>query len=439
MSFREVNFDGLIGPTHNYSGLALGNLAAAKNAGAVSNPKAAARQGLAKMRALAGLGISQGFLPPHDRPHLRTLRALGFTGSDERVLKHAATVSPDLLANVCSASPMWTANAATTAPSLDAADNRVHFTPANLAGNFHRSIEAETTARILQAAFQSVDHFVHHAPLPGGVHFGDEGAANHGRLAPSHDQPGVHLFVFGEDGQRFPARQKRRASEAVARNHLLDTSHTLFLQQSTAALDAGAFHNDVVCVANGSVLFLHEHTFEDREAAHATIRTAAPFVEIIEAKADAVSLSDAITSYLFNSQLITLDGGEMALVLPTETEANPATRAFVESQLAANNPINRAVYLDVRESMRNGGGPACLRLRVLLSDEELAAVTPGFLLDEEGIRRLENWVERHYRDRLAADDLRDPALMRESFTALDELTQMLSIGSIYDFQREPGA
>lgn len=439
MSFREVNFDGLIGPTHNYSGLALGNLAAAKNAGAVSNPKAAARQGLAKMRALAGLGISQGFLPPHDRPHLRTLRALGFTGSDERVLKQAATVSPDLLANVCSASPMWTANAATIAPSLDAADNRVHFTPANLAGNFHRSIEAETTARILQAAFQSVDHFVHHAPLPGGVHFGDEGAANHGRLAPSHDQPGVHLFVFGEDGQRFPARQKRRSSEAVARNHLLDTSHTLFLQQSTAALDAGAFHNDVVCVANGSVLFLHEHTFEEREAAHAAIRTAAPFVEIIEAKADEVSLSDAITSYLFNSQLITLDGGEMALILPTETEANPATRAFVESQLAANNPINRAIYLDVRESMRNGGGPACLRLRVLLSDEELAAVTPGFLLDEEGIRRLENWVERHYRDRLAADDLRDPALMRESFTALDELTQMLSIGSIYDFQRAPGA
>lgn len=439
MSFHEVSFDGLIGPTHNYSGLALGNLAAAKNAGAVSNPKAAARQGLAKMRALSALGVRQGFLPPHDRPHLRTLRSLGYSGPDERIISQTATLAPDLLANVYSASPMWTANAATIAPSLDTADNRVHFTPANLAGNFHRSIEAETTARILNAAFPSGDHFVHHSPLPGGLHFGDEGAANHGRLAPTHDQPGVHLFVFGEDGQRFPARQKRRASEAVARNHLLDASQTLFLQQSTAALDAGAFHNDVVCVANGPVLFLHEQTFEDREAAHTAIRSAAPFVEIVEAKADQVALEDAITSYLFNSQLITLDGGEMALILPTETEDNPATKAFVDAQLAANNPINRAVYLDVRESMRNGGGPACLRLRVLLSDDELAAVAPGFVLDEAGITRLEDWVDRHYRDRLSPDDLRDPSLMRESFAALDDLTQMLSIGSIYDFQREPGA
>lgn len=435
MAHHEVNFDGLIGPTHNYSGLALGNLAAAKNAGETSNPKTAALQGVAKMRAVAGLGLKQGFLPPHDRPHLSTLRALGFIGTDDHMLAEAARLAPDLLTNAWSASPMWTANAATIAPSVDTADNRVHITPANLAGNFHRSIEADTTARLLAAIFPPGDHFTHHAPLPGGVHFGDEGAANHGRLCEAHDAPGVHLFIYGEDGARFPARQKRRASEAVARNHLLDAGHTLFLQQSTTALDAGAFHNDVVCVANGPVLFCHEHTFEDRVAAHAAIRNAAPYVDIIEAPASDVSLEDAITSYLFNSQLITLDGGEMALVLPTETEANPRTKAFVDAQLAANNPINRALYLDVRESMRNGGGPACLRLRVLLTDAECAAVKPGFILDDDGFAILESWVLRHYRDRIAPDDLADPELMRESFAALDDLTQLFDLGSIYDFQR----
>lgn len=435
MAHHEINFDGLIGPTHNYSGLALGNLAAAKNAGGVSNPKAAALQGVAKMRAVAGLGLKQGFLPPHDRPHLSTLRALGFAGSDVDILASAASEAPDLLSNISSASPMWTANAATVAPSIDAADVCVHFTPANLAGNFHRSIEAETTARLLAAIFPEGEHFTHHAPLPGGVHFGDEGAANHGRLCTSHDQQGVHLFVYGEDGQRFPARQKRRASEAVARNHMLDPARTVFIQQSIEALDAGAFHNDVVCVANGPVLFCHEQSFADRAAAHAALRAAAPFVEIIEAPAASVSLDDAITSYLFNSQLLTLDGGEMALVLPTETEANERTKAFVDTVLAANNPINRALYLDVRESMRNGGGPACLRLRVLLTDDECAAVTPGFILNEEGFDTLEDWVQRHYRDRLSPDDLSDPHLMRESFAALDDLTQLFGLGSIYDFQR----
>ena len=435
--YHEVNFDGLIGPTHNYAGLALGNLAAAKNAGAVSNPRAAVLQGLGKMRALLEMGCVQGFLPPLGRPDLKTLRALGFTGTDAQVIEKTAKSAPQLLANIYSASSMWTANAATVAPSPDTADGKVHFTPANLAGNFHRSIEADTTARLLAAIFPEGDVFTHHAPLPGGVHFGDEGAANHGRLCEAHDQPGMHLFVYGEDGERFPARQKQRASQAVARNHHLIPGRTLFLQQSRTALDAGAFHNDVVCVANGPVLFCHEHTFENRDEAHAAIRAAAPFAEIIEAKASDVPLADAITSYLFNSQLISLPEGEMALVLPTETEQNPATRAFVDKVLAANNPINRALYLDVRESMRNGGGPACLRLRVLLSDDECAAVKPGFLLDETGFAKIEAWVERHYRDRLSPADLADPSLMRESFAALDELTSLFGLGSVYDFQRSP--
>lgn len=435
MGWREANFDGLIGPTHNYSGLALGNVASAKNAGAASNPKAAALQGLAKMRALVELGCIQGFLPPQQRPDLETLRALGFSGSDRSVIETAAKADPALAANIYSASAMWTANAATVTPSPDAPDGKIHFTPANLASNFHRAIETDATARALQVVFADESHFIHHRPIPGGVHFGDEGAANHSRLVREPGERGTHVFVYGEDGARFPARQRRRASEAVARSHGLAPETCVFVQQSRKALDAGAFHNDVVGVANGRVLFIHEESFEDRSGALAAIKAAAPFVEIIEAPTRRITLEDAVSSYLFNSQLISLAGGEMALILPKEAGDNPHTKRFVDDTLAANNPVNRAVYLDVRESMRNGGGPACLRLRVVLSDAERAAVNPNFMLDGERIDRLEAWVRAHYRDRLTADDLRDPDFMEEAFAALDALTQILSLGAYYDFQR----
>lgn len=435
MTHHEINFDGLIGPTHNYAGLSFGNLASQKNKGAASNPRAAVLQGLAKMRAVKTLGLHQGFLPPQDRPSLKTLRALGFSGTDRQVIEKAAKAAPELLANCYAASCMWTANAGTVAPSPDTADGKVHFTPANLATNFHRAIEGDTTARVLKHIFSSDRHFVHHPLLPGGVHFGDEGAANHGRLAKSHGDKGVHLFVYGIDGDKFPARQKLRASEAVARNHLLDAGQTIFVQQSKAALDAGAFHNDVVGVANGTVLFLHEQSFEDRAAAFAAIRKAAPFAEIVEAPKSAVSLEDAISSYLFNSQLLSLPGGEMALVLPKESEENPRVKIFIDETISKNNPINRAIFMDVRESMRNGGGPACLRLRIVLSDDEIAAANPQFLLDDAKFDALEAWATKHYRDRLTPDDLKDPAFMVEALAAIDALTQLLGMGAFYEFQR----
>jgi succinylarginine dihydrolase len=434
MTHKEYNFDGLIGPTHNYAGLSFGNLASATNAGAASNPREAALQGLAKMRAAMALGLGQGFLPPQDRPHLKTLRALGFSGTDKQIIDKAGKAEPQLLANCYAASCMWTANAATVAPSPDTRDGKVHFTTANLAANFHRSIEADTTARVLAHIFDSDKHFTHHPPLPGAMHFGDEGAANHGRLALEHGAMGVHLFVYGEDGQKFPARQKLRASQAVARGHLLDPDKTVFVQQSAAALDAGAFHNDVLGVANGTVLFLHEQSFADREAAYSAIRKAAPFVEIIEAPAAQVSLEDAVQSYLFNSQLVTLPGGEAALIMPVESEENPRVKAFLDETVARNNPINRVIFKNVRESMRNGGGPACLRLRVVLSDEEAAAANQHFILDEAKITKLEAWVKAHYRDRLTPDDLRDPSLMIESFAAMEALTEILGLGDFYDFQ-----
>lgn len=446
MTAYEVNFDGLIGPTHNYAGLSFGNVASADNALQASNPREAALQGLAKMKRLAGLGLVQGVLPPHDRPHLATLRRLGFAGSDEAVLAAGATAEPELLRNVMAASPMWTANAATVAPGADTADGRVHFTPANLAAMFHRALEAETTGRILAAIFADEARFAHHPALPGGSAMGDEGAANHNRFAAHHGAPGVHMFVYGRRGfertaptRKFPARQAREASAAIARLHGLDTAKTVFVRQNPAAIDAGAFHNDVVAVANLNVLFHHERAFADTAKMRAEVQKAAGDLEItfIEVAEDEVPIADAVTSYLFNSQLVSLPGEDgMTLILPIEARETETTRRYLDRLVAAGGPIARAEFLDVRQSMRNGGGPACLRLRVVLTEDELAAVSGAAILDQGLYDALTAWVGRHYRDRLAPDDLADPALMRESFQALDDLTEILKLGSIYDFQRD---
>ena len=131
---------------------------------------------------------------------------------------------------------------------------------------------------------------------------------------------------------------------------------------------------------------------------------------------------------------MTLPGGEMALILPKESEKSPRVKEFLEETLAKNNPINRLIFKDVRESMRNGGGPACLRLRVVLSDKEAVAANQNFILDEAKITKLEDWVRAHYRDSLRPDDLRDPEFMTESLAAMQALTDILAMGGFYDFQ-----
>ena len=443
----EINFDGLVGPTHNYGGLSTGNLASMQNFGGVSNPRAAVLQGISKMRALLEMGLKQGVLPPHERVHIPSLRRMGFTGTDKAILEKAWKQSPALVTNLASASAMWTANAATVSPSSDSADNRVHFTAANLASLFHRSIEAQFTARVLRHIFADTNHFEHHDSLPDGGRMGDEGAANHGRMSKSHDQPGVQLFVYGRsafekqsDQHHFEARQALEASEAVARGHLLDSQRTVFIRQSRAAIDAGAFHNDVVSVTNGQVLLYHELAFEEPEKAIGDIEAACQRCKIdpvfLKVAKEQVPLSDAVESYLFNSQLVTLEDGEMSLILPVNVSENPSAKRWVDECLEADNPITSAQYFDLRQSMRNGGGPACLRLRVVLNGDQQEALGEAGLLDETMCDRLEAWAKKHYREQLAPEELGDPALLDEGRRALDELTQILKLGSIYDFQRQ---
>jgi succinylarginine dihydrolase len=435
---REANFDGLVGPTHHYAGLSFGNVASTRNAKLVSHPKKAALQGLAKAARLRDLGLLQGILPPLKRPRLDTLRALGFSGTDHSVIEKAFRSVPQLLSACYSASSMWVANAATFTPSVDASDGKAHFTAANLSSKFHRSLEPKQTAANLRTIFAG-SSFVHHDPvLP---QFGDEGAANHSRLAPSHGAAGLELFAYGGtvliDGplvkpKKFPARQTLEASNGVATTHALVADRILMIQQNPDAIDAGVFHNDVVAVANENVILLHERAFADQEAVIASVRSAwagvsggAP-LHVLEIADGDVPLDDAIKSYFFNSQLVTISPGRMAMICPEECRETDSVKRTIDALLAGGKtPVKEVHYFDVRESMQNGGGPACLRLRVALTEAEIAEVHPGAWLTADRERELEEWIGKHYRDRLSFDDLGDAKFFLEVQAAMDALEKVL--------------
>jgi succinylarginine dihydrolase len=340
---------------------------------------------------------------------------------------------------------MWAANAATVSPSADCADRRLHASVANLQTMLHRLLEAEQTERTLRRLMPDEARFAVHAALTPHDALSDEGAANHMRLAAGQGAPGVEIFIYGRRASEvragFPARQTLEASQAVARRHGLDSARTVFARQAPQAIDAGAFHNDVVAVAHDQVLFHHEDAFADKAALYAEVRAEAQglFNPIfVEVSRDRVGLEDAVSSYLFNSQLVRLPGAQtLTLIAPTEVRENNKTASVVQEITSrAGAVIGQVEYVEVRESMRNGGGPACLRLRVVMTPLERAAAAQGFFLDDALARKLEAWIKKHYREELAPADLADPALVDETRRALDELTRILPLGGdFYPFQR----
>jgi len=445
----EVNFDGLVGPTHNYAGLSQGNLASMSHKGAISNPRDAALQGLAKMRRLHELGLRQAFLPPLERPSIPTLRRFGFGGTPAEALAGAKAHAPQLLVTACSASAMWTANAATVAPRNDTSDHRTHLTPANLIANVHRSLEAPETSANLLRIFPAGPLFAHSAAVPGTLQLGDEGAANHTRLCPQHEDSGLHLFVYGaaapdreeQRPKRYVARQSLEASMAVARLNQVPQERCVFIRQNPAAIEAGVFHNDVIATGNENVLLYHEEAYVDTPAAIGELsetyrRLFDRELAAVCVPTSRVSLAEAVRSYLFNSQIISLPGKVMLLLAPEECAENGPVRGMVEEIIAdPANPIEAVEYLDLRASMQNGGGPACLRLRVVLDDDSWAAVADGVKVDTEKLEKLEAWIRRHYRDELSASDLADPQFLDECYSALDELTTLIELPELYHFQR----
>ncbi|MBH5323145.1 N-succinylarginine dihydrolase [Aurantiacibacter sediminis] len=414
-NIREINFDGIVGPSHNYAGLSLGNLAATKNAGETSYPRAAALQGIAKMRHNMKMGLAQGFFLPLPRPDTGWLDALA--ADDD--------TNSALVAGAWSASSMWTANAATVSPASDTADGKCHLTVANLVTMPHRSHEWPDTLRQLEVAFADRDHFAVHTAVP--PTFGDEGAANHMRLTPSHGEKGLEVFVYGRTGGRFPARQHEQASRIIARSHGLDPEHTLFVEQAPEAIEAGAFHNDVVAVANENVLFTHEQAFADPAGTYDEIRARCPGVQVVEVPASAVSLADAVSSYLFNAQLLSPPNGEMTLVVPEECRENGAVWSWLQSMLEGNGPIRHVKVVDVRQSMANGGGPACLRLRVVADP---ATVDQCFMLDADKAGLIESVIGKYWPEAIDTGQIGDPSLAETVRTARTRLLEALELSEL---------
>jgi len=411
----EINFDGIVGPSHNYAGLSLGNIASASHKGNASYPRAAALQGIAKMRGNLERGLAQGFLLPLPRPNFGLLRDLA-VGDD---------TNPALVAAAWSASSMWTANAATVSPAPDTGDGRCHLTPANLVTMLHRGQEWRDTQAQLKIAFGDQRHFAVHDAVPSS--FGDEGAANHMRFCDSHDAPGVEVFVYGRPGGRFPARQHEQASRAVARLHGLEPRRCVFIEQNPAAIDAGAFHNVVVAVANEKVLFTHDQAIADPIDAYEAIRAVFPDLHVVEVPESQVSLEEAIRTYLFNAQLVTLPTGEMALVVPSECQESTSVWSWCERMLASNGPIRHVIPVDVRQSMANGGGPACLRLRVVADP---ATVDARFLLDEAKAERIEAVIAQMWPETIQPDEIGTEALAAKVIEAREALLAVLSLDEL---------
>ena len=440
----EVNFDGLVGLTHNYAGLSYGNVASSSHGGLTSSPRAAALQGLEKMMALHRLGLKQAVLPPQERPHIPTLIKLGFNAATEaEIIAKAAQEAPQKLASAYSASSMWVANAATISPYADTADGKTHITPANLTSMFHRSIEVDTTSRVLKSIFAG-DEYEHHPPLSAGSTLSDEGAANHTRFCDAYGEPGVELFVFGTSKTnpslapaKFPARQTLESCQSIASNHGLASSKTIFAQQNPKAIDAGVFHNEVIAVGNRNLLFYHEQAFVNNSEVCDQLSAVFDqgeliFIEVPKAQ---VSLKDAIASYLFNSQLLSVPSTEgTTIIVPTECRDIESVHDYLNKLEAENSAIDRVMYFDLRQSMNNGGGPACFRLRVVMSEALIDCCGTHVFLTDLLYEQLKTWIEAHYRESLVPEDLADPALLEECRRALDELSELLKLGSVYDFQ-----
>lgn len=427
--YTELQCDGLVGPTHNYAGLSHGNVASTANAARTSSPRRAALQGLEKMRLVASLGVPQLVFPPHPRPRLALLREAGFGGEAPAMLSAAEREQPAMLQAAWSASAMWAANMATVSPAPDTEDGRLHVTPANLGSTLHRHQEAPFNYRLLSHVFGACAMV--HAPLPGCLPLTDEGAANHMRLCEAHGEPGMEIFVYGRESRIFPCRQTRHASAALARRH--GVRQAMLVQQHPDAIDAGVFHNDVIAMSNERLLAYHELAFAEEENVIEELKRRFPALLALRVTQEELPLAAAVESYFFNSQLLSLPQGGMALIAPQESANNPYASALFERWRQQDDvPINALYYMDLRESMMNGGGPACLRLRVVLSEEQAARIPKEFFYCNQMHERLEQVINTYYPETISPADMVNEATVLRCRKAVQEIAGIFGISGLYE-------
>lgn len=434
MTFVDAQIDRIVGPTHHFGGLGVGNVASQNHAGQISNPRAAALQGLDKMRLVAGLGVPQLILPPQPRPDFTLLKALGFSGSPAEMLKSALSEDPVILSAAASCSAMWTANAATVTPSCDTDAGCPVLTVANLSASLHRSIESTHTLKDIASLFRS--GFDVRPALPGGAPMRDEGAANHMRLSGSDGKSGLNVFVYG-DGPPEPQchwpRQTKAAGQAIARSHGLQESDVFHFKQHPKAIDAGAFHNDVVAMSHQDLLIHHELAFAP-ESYQEIERLERRFENVIQKPlriltitSNELKLDDAIKTYFFNSQIVTASQSgntKWTILCPVQVQQNPVTHELV-NRLCAEQIFHAVHFVDLGQSMDGGGGPACLRLRVPLSEQEFGHLATSALWTESRDSDLRAIIKERYPSELKIADLADIEICQKALETQEVIAQCL--------------
>lgn len=433
----EVNVDALVGPSHHFGGLAFGNVASMSHARQVSNPRAAALEGLHKAWLVAKLGVPQVMLPCQQRPQFGWLHSLGFSGSVSQILARVAEVDSRLLSAAFSCSSMWVANAATIGPSSDSRDGQLHVSIANLASGLHRHLEAEETKHNLKSWLATAA--VVHEPLPSCQPLRDEGAANHTRLGRSLDQPGIQIFVHGDgapglkttlEPQHFPARQSWLSCQALIQRHRLYSDNVAVLQQSPEAIEAGVFHNDVIAVGHRDLLWVHEQAWVDQASMLERLRERydrvcqAP-LRIVVVPRQMLAMHEAVGTYLFNSQWVTDEGGGWHVLFPQQCEASASAMRAIEALRSVAPEIHRLHFVPLDQSMGNGGGPACLRLRVVMTSAQRSATATSGWLTTERYEQLRQLIQTRYRDRLSLADLQDAQFAEECWAIASDVRGIL--------------
>lgn len=328
---------------------------------------------------------------------------------------------------------MWTANAATVTPLGDGSTGATCLTIANLDASLHRAIEPDETLEELRQTLPRSFRIV--APIPGGAAMRDEGAANHMRLA-SQGGPAFHLFVYG-DGDPLPTRywprQTLAASQAVARQHGLDAECTFFLKQHPKAIDAGAFHNDVVAMSDRDLLIHHEHAFHEPDAMLMSLearfrqRTEGSLKRIVVDDSQ-LPIDEAVRTYLFNSEILTVDRAgllERVILCPAQVAANPNALRLVH-QWQQDGVFSEVHFVDLGQSMDGGGGPACLRLRVPVREDELDSIPPYRRWSESLDRELRAAIQNTYPVRVTIDDLARSDFLEQAIHARNQVAAVLS-------------
>lgn len=433
MRLIEANVDAIPGPTHLFSGLGVGNLASKEHSETPSHPRRAALESLAKAEFVASLGIPQFVWLPPQRPNTQFLTQCGFCGSIVEQVSASFEHAPEILHASLSSAFMWAANSGTFSPAVDCRDGRDHFTPANMISSLHRGSESLERAGDLAKLLAGDQQLVVHAPLPSLVPMRDEGAANHMRLSDASGTRAVNVFVYGVDDRSsdttkqptFYPRQTRSSVEAIGRQHQLRPDATFYIEQHPDAISAGAFHNDVIATSHRNVLVYHERAFSNNvvvDEVRSRFRKLAgdQLVSICVPESE-LPLEEAVKSYLFNSQILTPnpDQSRMVLVSPMQCESNVAARSVIE-QLIRNPdcPIQQVHFVSLDQSMSGGGGPACVRLRLPLSQQSIEArQATSYRLTEDLADRLRRSIEQFYPERIRLQDFLDPLTLEKAETA----------------------